>query len=259
MTKANGIVKAPWMIARDFPRPSYDSTLTIKAPATHTLDQRKEKRLIEASFLAIDMVARAQKTLANYGENSPQRVKDLLEMIFASDFLGKDHRIFQELQESLATIHEGLTKDLTLKVVFPPLSRKARGYVHMRDVDARQGTYAIKRTDVLHHLYGRRKVFGNIHLANELLNGSHRIHDVARTIVHEASHRYCATVDHQYLKRDFNVLRYKYMTPEKALKNADSFARFCQYLTVPHLEVRQPLAVEGKSQGLNFMNGRTRC
>lgn len=259
MNKINGFTKEPWVTVGEFQRPSCNGKLTIKAPASRALDPEREKRLVNASFLAKHMVSKARQTLADYGANSPQRVQDLLQMIFSSDFIGKDHCLFQKLRDRLAAIEEGLANELTLKVTFPPQSDIARGYVAMRDIPDQEEPRAIKTTDILHHFRGRWRVTGNIHLAYEVLGDTYELHEVAKTIVHEASHRYCVTLDLQYLQTKGNVLRYKYMTPQQALENADSIARFCQYLTVPHLELRQPLAVEGKSEGLQFMNGKTRC
>lgn len=57
-------------------------------------------------------------------------------------------------------------------------------------------------------------------------NGEHLL--VARTLVHEATHRYAATEDHAYCRPDGNG--FKGDTPpstEQCLENADSYAYFC--------------------------------
>jgi hypothetical protein len=257
--KIDGFVKEPWVITREFQRPSFKGNLTIKTPTSRSLDPEKEQRLIEAHYAAMMMVSKARKALVDYGANSPQRVQDLLQMIFSSDFIGKDHNLLQKLRDKLTAIEEGLSKELTLKVIFPPQSDVVWGYVAMRVFSDGEKPSRIKKTDVLHNVYGRWGVTGNIHIAYELLSNSTALYELAKTIVHEASHRFCVTLDLQYLRTEAGAVRYQYMTPQKALENADSIARFCQYLTVPNLEVHQPLAVEGKSEGLQFMNGKTRC
>lgn len=247
-------VKSAWVNTICFPRTSYDSSLTIKAPSSQTLNEAKEKRLIDAMYLAVDMVAKARETLAHYGPNSPLRVRALLEILFFSDFLDKKHTTFNKLKETLKAIEDGLKGNLTIKVAFPPHSRNRHGYVHARSLQGwRAQEYAVKETDMVLDVDGQRMAFGNIHISHALLNDSCRIHEIAKTIIHEASHRYCATRDHEYISPYFNTMQFHCMTPETASSNADTIARFCQYLTVPDLEKRYPLAVLNRQHGRRFL------
>lgn len=246
--------KLAWVDMMCFPRPAYNSSATIKAPSSQTLGETKEKRLIEALYLAVDMVAYARETLAHYGPSSPQRVRSILEVLFSSDFLDKNLPTFNNLKDTLEAIEDGLKSNITIKVAFPPQSNNKQGYVHARSLKGwRAQGYTIKETDIILDVDGQRMALGNIHLSHSTLNTSCRIHETAKTIIHEASHRYCATRDHEYIAPYFNVMQFQAMAPDRAVRNADTIARFCQYLTVPNLEKRHPVSALNKPRGLNFL------
>lgn len=269
MTNVSG-TKDPW-IGVITVGTLYGSTMSIWEQSKNRLSDSKVARLLEGIDLAIDMVATVRDTLANYGANSPQRVKDLLEVLFGSNFLdNEDHTVFANLKLLFDILDEGLKSNFIIKVgrlidkngqnaAGDEGNQDIAGYVRATNLTATEfNQYKTRKTDHVIPSGDKALMRGNIHIDDGLLHPNFPIHEIAETIIHEASHRYCMAEDLQYVgspepEHETAVRSFKYMRPDRALHNADTIARFCQYLTVPDLENRYPLEVLEKPQGLSSL------
>lgn len=239
--------KSPWV---ERYRPE-GSNLIIKTRANSSLEGAQAAHIQKAFDDAVKMVSKGLETLQNYDENSPERVKWLLEVLFSSNFLDGNDNPLTDLTIAMDQMKDGLEEEVTIKVFDRSTIPGSAGYVNFRPV----GYKAPKQTDQLvftpiSKMVRKQveSVAGNIHLSTGLLINQ-PVAQATKSIIHEAAHRYAGAIDHHYLlrwKAHRNILAFRYMDPVDAVRNADSIARFCQYLATPGLEAKHPIVVMNK-------------
>lgn len=269
MTKVS---KNPWVLQSERPHNDSYSFLTImhkikgaapneivkkhevKMDGNRSLSEDLSNKIYESFSLCKELLEKAHDTMITYGENSSTEEKNIVKAFFGTDLLGDEyHTVRSDLLYIIDTINHGLQDDVTIKV---DDYINLGGYVTSIEIpNDILPEYVLKRTSVLldgdtehgHRLGIDRDttfVNGNIHLSNcNVFKRSTR--SLAMLILHEASHRYARTDDVWYTSTTIDGV-FKYFPPEVAIRNADTIAIFCLYLTFPDYMEKFPCKMMDK-------------